>query len=468
MLEHPELMRRANVWGVVALAVAVGLGALPGAVRADEDPVQTVIELVSNSDKDFRAVGLEQVREGFRGAETTKRFAGLLPKLSPPAQAGLLGALAERGDAAARPAVIEMIASNEPDVRLAAILALGMLGDQGDVPRLLGLLGDSASEKDAAAAIVRLHGAGVNTALVAATSSSPPALRSKVCGLLVARYATECVPALLDASRAEDAGLRAAALDALGRLASPEYVAQMLPLVLRAPNDAAREQAEKAIMFVSQRITETDKQADPLLAVMQPLGDADKTALLSALGRVGGPRALAVVEAALKDSDPARHAAGLRALCNWPNGSVAPKLYEVVRSAADESERRQALGALIRVAPLPDKRPDAQRLDMLQKAMPLCSEQRQQETILRRASAIRTMATLRFVASYLDDPKLQKIACETIVELAHHKELRQPHKAEFGPLLEKVMATSKDHTVVLRAQRYLEDRTWVEKQTGGK
>ena len=50
--------------------------------------------------------------------------------------------------------------------------------------------------------------------------------------------------------------------------------------------------------------------------------------------------------------------------------------------------------------------------------------------------------------------------CETIVELAHHRGLREPNKAEFDPLLDRVMATSKDEVVVDRAQRYKKGETW--------
>jgi len=68
----------------------------PPPARADDDLVQTVSNLISDKDKDVRAVGLEQVREEVKGTEATRRFAALLPKLSPDAQTGLLQALADR------------------------------------------------------------------------------------------------------------------------------------------------------------------------------------------------------------------------------------------------------------------------------------------------------------------------------------------------------------------------------------
>ena len=71
--------------------------------------------------------------------------------------------------------------------------------------------------------------------------------------------------------------------------------------------------------------------------------------------------------AAVADKDPLRSEIGLKALCNWPDGSVAPQLYDAARNSTDAAQRKLALEALIRVAPLPDRRPDAVRLDMLRR-----------------------------------------------------------------------------------------------------
>ena len=84
--------------------------------------MQTVINLISDKDKDVRAIGLDQVRDEAKSAEATRRFAALL-LASPDAQVGLLGALAGRGDAAAKPAVLDLFKVSHDEVRFAAIRA---------------------------------------------------------------------------------------------------------------------------------------------------------------------------------------------------------------------------------------------------------------------------------------------------------------------------------------------------------
>ncbi len=435
--------------------------------RADDDLVKTVSDLVSDKDKDVRAVGLEQVRDEVKGPEATRRFAALLPKLSPDGQIGLLGALAERGDAAAKPAVLELFGKSQGDVRGAAIRALGALGDKDDVPRLTKLLDDADSDKDAVAAITRLHGEDINAALCAEMKTASPGQRVKLVQLLVARHAIDSVPTLLDAAKDADAGVRIAALEGLGQLAGPDGVAKLAHLILDAKDPTAREEAEKALMLIAGRDPKVkpDERAIPLLKVMSGLSEKEQTELLPALGRIGGAPALKVIEAGLAGKDSARRAAALRGLCNWPDGSVAPRLVELALATDNPTDRKLLVDALIRVAPLPDKqRSAAERLAMLEKGFELASSRDQKAMALKRTSAILSIETLRFVAPYMDQPDFTVVAAKAVVELAHHKELRQPNEAEFDTALNKVLKLSKDPEVLLRANHYLKGETWVEKQ----
>ncbi len=56
-------------------------------------------------------------------------------------------------------------------------------------------------------------------------------------------------------------------------------------------------------------------------------------------------------------------------------------------------------------------------------------------------------------------PRLPRQACATVVELAHHRELREPNKAEFDQALDAVIRISKIPDVVDRAKRYKKGQT---------
>jgi HEAT repeat protein len=448
---------------VVAVFVACGC-ADAADEQVNDELVQMVLGLLSDSDKDIRALALEQVRTAAPGEAATIRFAEALPKLSADAQVGLLGALADRGDLAAKPAVTQALdISTDEHLRLAAIRALGKLGDATDCPKLFALLAaESAPAKKAARqGLVQLRGGDVSAAIANRIATAEPLIQVALIEILAERRALEAIPSLLDLAVGNDPRVRAAAMTALGQLAGPEHVGAMAQAVLAATTGSERSAAEKNLMFVCHRIEDPDARAQPLLDAMQTLDPGARTDMLSTLGRIGGKPALAEVHRAIASQDPAVHAAGVQALANWPDASVAPHLLDLAKQDKHEGHRRKVRMALIRIAALPDGRTDAEKLDLLKTAMKMAANDAERNYALQRAAAIRLPETLRFVLPYLQVSPQAQQACQAIVELAHDRKLRDDNKAEFHAALEQVLATAQDPLVIDRAQRYKKGQTWV-------
>src|SRR5687768_8973787 len=101
---------------IACLAAALSLAASSFAADETDDPlVPMVVTLLSDPDKDVRALGLDQVRTAAPGLAATRQFAQQLSQLPPDAQVGLLSALADRGDSVAREAVLETLAKSQND-----------------------------------------------------------------------------------------------------------------------------------------------------------------------------------------------------------------------------------------------------------------------------------------------------------------------------------------------------------------
>jgi HEAT repeat protein len=425
--------------------------------------IEMVVTLLKDPDREMRSVGFELVRSELKGKEATEQFAALLPKLSADAQVGLLSALADRGDKAARPAVLVAVSSEagEP-VRVAAVSALGYLGETDDIPLLAKLLGESSeTEKTAArASLVRIQGQDVSAAIVTEMQKAAPPVSVALIETLTARRALDAIPAILSAALGDNPLVRKAAMKSLGQLASPEQIPGMVQGVLKAERGRERDAAEKAVMVVCARIEDADRRADPLLAVFKELNNNDRKTLLSTLGRVGGPNVLSIVEATIAGKNADLHAAGLRALCNWPDASVAPQLIELAKTDKHPAHQTSALRALIRVAPLGGDLNNAQRLELLEKAMAMATRDAERNLVIDRARTVRCIESLRFVVPYMDQPAHAQQACFSVVELAHDRTIREPNKAEFDAALDKVIAIGKDPIVVNRAQHYKEGKTW--------
>ncbi len=446
---------------VLSLIVSV---ALVGNSRAQEDElIEMVIGFLNEPDKEIRAIAHEQVRNEAKGTEATKAFAAELPKLTTESQIGLLSALADRGDVAAKPTVLSILSDSKDDaLREAAANALGKLGDETDCETLMGLL--SASGKVATAArqgLIQLRGDGVSSTIVQGLAKAPTQLQASLVDILTARRAIDEIPALLKMATGKDAALRGAAMKSLGQLAGPEHVPALVKGVLAATKGNERNAAEKNLMSVCNRIEDNEKRSEPLLAAMNQLNSNEKTELLPALGRVGGKAAFAEIDSAIKSRNAAIHLAGIRGISNWPDSTVAKRLIELARTDKHPDHQRIARMSLLRIAPLPDGRTDAEKLALLKTGMTLAANERERNYGLKRAAPIRIVETLRFVVPFVDQPKYAEEACQTVVELAHDRQLRDDNKPEFHAALDKVIATTKDATLIDRANRYKNGQTWV-------
>jgi HEAT repeat protein/uncharacterized protein (DUF1778 family) len=466
------MMRCFSILAVHCLALALFAAAARPASGA-EDVVEMTVELVSRDDADFRAIGLDRIRHAAKGEAATGKFAALLAKLPAERQIELIGALGDRGDKAAIPAITALlVASQEPAVRAAAVQGLGVLGSGTEVAVLKRSLAAAEPEKSAARrALTILRGDDAVKQIVEAAEFGEPGLRPVFIDILADRRARSALPALVKTTGDADGAVRSAAMRALGSLGGPDQVAGMVAGLLKAAPGGERDQAERAVVAVCTQNTGKEKSADVFLAAFKAAGDADRDTLLPALGRIGGPAAMAIVDGLINDPDPAKRQFGLKALTRWPDATVAPRLLDLLAKATDQDkdqgqgERDMLLGALIRIAPLPDnKLNDKQKLELLAKTMQLCQKDEDRARVLERANAIRTVETFRFVLPYLDNPALAEPACKSVVELAHHQKLRDGNKDEFMKALDKVISTTKNAELVERASRYKEGKTWERKK----
>jgi len=453
-----QMMRTA---GTALLLAAASSGFCSVGVAADE-AVELVASLLASTDAGERAIGLERVRYGIKGKAATDRLVALLPTLPTAAQAQLAAALGDRADAAALPAVNALFkSSQDASVRSACIRALGTMGGTSEVPALAQALASADPEMTAARrALTVIGGSDAVAAIVAASKSAAPEARAVLLEVLADRRARAAVPDFLAAAIDSQASVRAAAMRSLGKLGGPDQIPGMVLGFLKAEGKE-REEAEKAIVLVCTKNDGKERSAARFMEVFKAANAADREPLLSPLAKIGGNAALEIIDGLIADADTTKRQLGLKTLVKWPDATVSKRILDLVGSARDPAEREILLGGLIRIAPPPDnKLKDNEKLDLLKKAMDLCMNDKDRGRVLERANAIRTVETFRFVLPYLDDPNLAEPACKSIVELAHHRKLRDDNKDDFMKALDRVISTTKNAELIERAERYKLGKTW--------
>ncbi|HUS39449.1 MAG: HEAT repeat domain-containing protein [Pirellulales bacterium] len=446
---EPNSVRSAAVHGLIDAAgnnkaLAIGL------LLPHDDPV---------------IVGVAAARLAELNVNKVKDFSDNLSELRPATQVLVLEAFRVRAEKDVMPGVVAAAGSENQAVRVAALRALATVGDATVIPLLLSVLsedGEVANEVSRATrdSLVAVYGEGADQKIVAAMQAADDLpQRAALIDVLSRRRSVAAVPALLEEAVHSQADIRRPAMAALSHLAEIDNVPAMVQGVLRSEEGGERDEAEKAIMLLCNRIEDNDKRADSVLTVFDDEDEVDRKALLPLLGRIGGPRALQQIQVALKSDDKDLYEVGVRAICNWPDGAVAGELLEIFESSEEESHRLRAMRAFIRVIALRHERSTAESLALLQKAMELSSRDEERNLILSRASSaeIRSIEALRFVLPYLENQATAEQACRAIVGLSHHRYLRRPNQAEFNKALGEVIRVSKDPELVDQARRYRSD-----------
>ena len=459
--------------GLLALAAiaALSIGSRASADAPPQDALQMTVELLTRDDAAFRTIGLDRVRYGIRGEAATRQFAGLLSKLAPARQIELSSALGDRGDAAALPTLVQLLGgTQDAEVRAAVLRAIGAVGGAAEVPVLTKSLAAADPEKAAAVrALTVIRGADATGQIAVAAAQGDAATRATLIDVLADRRALTALPVLVAAAVDDDAKVRSAAMRALARCGGAEQIDGMIAGVLKAAAGGERDDAERAIVTICTQESTKERAAATFMEKYKAADDATQERLLPVLGRIGGTSALEIVDGLVAHADAAKRKLGLTTLTKWPDATVSQRLLDLLAKATDAGEREQLLGALIRIAPLPDnKLNDKEKLELLKKTMTLCERSEDRRKVLERANAIRTIETLRFVVPYLDDPDLAEPACKSVVELAHHRSLRDANKDEFTKALDKVLGTTKNEELVERAERYKQGQTWERKKPAAK
>jgi HEAT repeat protein len=437
----------------------IRLAALKGKLNAAGGKAgDMILDLLESDDPDAQAIAAGHV-ENVIGSGAMRSTPKGFTRLPASGQMLLISALAATGDRTALPLAVEAAGSGDQNVRLAALRAMATLGDASVVGLLLETLsagGDAAGA--ARESLERMVADRVDEEIISAMQKTDDASRRcRLIEILDRRRATAAVPVLLQDARAhDDLGVRNWAMRSLGNLAEPQHAPDMVRLLPGTPKGREREDAEKAILSVCSRIDDEQNRADPVLSVLGGAGDEDKAAILPLVGRIGGKKALEAIQDAMNSGNAEVRDAAVRALSNWPDAGVADQLLQIARNSDNRSHRTWALRAYVRVVTLPSDRPDRQTLEMLQSALDLAARADEKRLVLTRAASLRSIETLRWVAPYLDDASLADAACQTVVELAHHRGLREPNKREFDPALKKVIEICRNQRLVERAKRYLD------------
>jgi len=436
-------------------AVCLGASEQSSGLHTENEAIGIVLDILRSNDQEMQAAAIAMVKE-MPGTEVTEALAKELPNLSPKSKVQLLSALGDRGDAAARPAVVAAVKAEEQSVRIAALRSLGQLGDDSSVELLAQAAAGAkgAEQKAARDSLYRLRGQNVDKVILAAIPKARAETKVELIGSVGQRNITAGVDTLLQTAKDSDRKVRTGSLRTLKVVAGPGNLPALVELLINAKSSSDRTEAQKTIAAVAHRIADKNRQAASVLAVLPSVKEtAARCSLLNVLGRIGDKSALPVLTAALKDKSVEVQTAAVRALADWPTPEPAAELLKVAESSGNKVHKILALRGFVRLLGLASDRPAGETIELYKKAMSLAPDAVEKKKVLSGLATTKTLAAMQMVAGYLNDKVLSVEAGAAVVNIASGIYAEHPEQAKN--MLNQIIKTAKSDSLREQAQELI-------------
>jgi len=426
-----------------------------GASGQQDEAVGIVLDILKSGDQEMQAVAIAMVKD-MPGTDVTKALVEELPSLSASSRVQLLSALSDRGDVAALPAVIAAAGAGEESVRIAALKAVGRLGNESSVDLLAQRAAQTrgAEQKAARESLYRLRGSKVDEAIIAGITKAQSKTKVEMIKSVGERNISAGVSLLLKTAKDSDRKVRLESLKVLRIIAGPEHLPALVELMLNLQSSSDFNEARKMIASVAHKIEDKNKQAEAVLAVLPSVKDVKKRcSLLGVLGKIGDSNALPRLREALESGNMDIRGAAIRALAEWPTSEPAADLIKAAGNSKNKVHQILALRGAVRLLGLDNKWSTEETIEMYEKAMVLAPDAGEKKRVLSGLANMKSLEAFRIATGYLQDETLLNEAESAVVKIAGGICEKFPQRTR--DVLKKIMQTTNNELLRDQAQEVL-------------
>ncbi|MGD0078461.1 MAG: HEAT repeat domain-containing protein [Sedimentisphaerales bacterium] len=436
--------------------IQIRTAAMRGMIMASGDKAgDLIVEIFKSNDKQMQTAAIATLKN-VADTNVIKMAAEQLPNLAAEQQIQLLAALAECNNHAALPAILSAAKSSDDNVRVAALNAIGILGDTSTIDTLAQTASTASGPEQKAAqdALYRLRGADVDQAILKKMPGAEPKAKVELIRSCDQRNITAAAPLLIKAAKDANEPVRIEAIRALRNLADESNLQKLIDLQMGA-SEAERAELEKTVIAVAKLIPADKSPAGKILASVSSAKDLDtRCSLLSVLGKIGDPAALPVLRDALGDKEDKVKDAAVRSLSDWPTPEPIADLLNVAKESQNPTHKALALRGYIRLTGLDSNRPAEETIKMYRGAMALSPTPSEKKMVLSGLANMKSPEAIKMAGEYLGNDELKAEAETAIVKIAFWTMRNEPQQTR--DLLEKVIAGTTNETVRRQAQNLLQ------------
>ena len=425
---------------------------------SSEDPYHFILNHLRQEDREFYPYIVQLVYQLDDSHELGRIFDDLVESQNVPIT-HLIAALAFIGDTSVHPEVIASLVNGgeKKDVRMAAIRALASIGKPSDALILAELAASAKGpEKELARqSLYMLPGLKTNEIIRSGIREETGGIRTELIRSTGERNMEEATKLLFEFTSDPDSKVRMESIRALGKLASPENLSELVTVHSQTDNRRERQEAERAIYAVTQKMPEnTDRSAIIVSALGKAKDPEIQASLINIIGMIGDGKDLDVLREHLESGEDGVQLAVIKAFSGWPDAAPMKDLKQLASSSDDQRKHTLALRGYVDVVMVDNLMSDDEKFVEIRHAYDLSASTDESRIVISGLSRIGSLEALEMAVGLLEDPALKKEAEAAIVRIADQTSWESPE--ETARQLNSVLGKIDSETVEQRIHRILE------------
>ncbi len=360
--------------------------------------------------------------------------------------------------------IIGYLASNNKEVKAAALMAVSKMGDASAVKPLIALSAKSRDKRDARKVLVGISDPATNGVLLKGLASSDGKEKIEYINVLGQRNAKEAATEILALANSDDNKIRRESIKALKTVAGPEHLNTLVEILVNAKNNTDRKEAEKSVIAVAKQEPNASKRTKSLLANYNSSSDDKlKASILFVLGSLGGEEAYGLVKKALSQS-PALQDAAIRAMAAWPNfDTVSGDLMELAKNGKTPKQKILALRGYIQLIGNSEGSSIA-KVKLYQSVLPLCENVSEKRLITAGLSQNPSISSFNMAIDLMNDASIIEEAALAATQIGI--QIMEENDEAVYRKVKTIVGKVKNPTTLATAESIIEELAWIDEEGG--
>jgi len=376
-----------------------------------------ILDILKSGDKEMYTSAIGMISDDLDDS-SLKAVCHILPELPIDNQVQLLTVLARFQRPEVLTVVKEAVKSQEKRVRIAALAALGSLGDASLVNffSLYAAESTGIEQSTARTSLGNLKGEGVDQAvLVGLEKNKDPQIRNELIRCIEERRIKEGQPVLFSIIGDAESENHIQAIKALKVLAVPADLSRLINSMLEAKSEREQDEMTVTIASVAGKNREQYNRGAVVVEKLSEVKDVKgRAALYRTLGKIGDDSTLTVLRRALAEKNEGIRDAAVRALSEWPTLTARDDVFRIAKVSDNLTHQVLALRAYIRMIEMEEFRLPQAVVESLKAALKIARRPEEKIAVLGMLPEFACGEALELAESMLADKDVISEAQATV------------------------------------------------------